>query len=152
GPRGAGALRVTLTLDPDNLIHENDFGAESNNTASADISSALPPYADLQVSGITLTPAADWQPGGSVQVNWTTTNGGQPPAAGNWIERLEVYNLTTSTLISSTDLAQGGTGALAVNASQTRSVTVPWPSNANAFGQLRFRVILDSGNTLYEYV
>ena len=94
GPRGAGAMSVTLTLDAANDVAETNAQgtAELNNVASLSFSSALAPYPDLVVTDVAVLPGVGWLPGDSVTVTWVTRNQGDGPASGTWDETVRIRN------------------------------------------------------------
>ena len=59
GSPGVGSLLVTITVDSTNAIAEfNTAGtAEANNTATASTTATIAPYADLQVTSLTVSPS-----------------------------------------------------------------------------------------------
>src|SRR5262249_25410023 len=72
GPTGAGTLELTVTVDYYNRVFELNAGGtgESNNTsAPVTTTSALAPYPDLTVSGLSVTPASP-QSGDLLSIAW----------------------------------------------------------------------------------
>ena len=97
GPRGAGTISVTVTVDVSNeVIETNSQGtAELNNAATFSFASVLAPYPDLIPTGLTLTPAVGWLAGDSLTISWTTRNDGDGPTTGSWDETVRIRNLGT---------------------------------------------------------
>src|SRR5262249_26460536 len=81
---GVGTLHVTVITDSGNAVHEYNSGntGESNNTATLDRNSTLAPYADLQVTGLSVTPDSGITSGTTLTLNWNDSNTGNAPASG----------------------------------------------------------------------
>ncbi|HET7865596.1 MAG TPA: LEPR-XLL domain-containing protein, partial [Burkholderiaceae bacterium] len=149
GPAGAGDLSVTVETDSGNTQAEGG-SSEENNRAFASFSSTLAAYANLQVSGLRIEPAAQWQAGDTVSVLWNTVNAGNAAAAGQWTERVELVNLSTGvvvvdgpTLFAAQHIAAGSQAA--------RSFSFTWPQGLNAIGNFRLRVVVDALSQVPEY-
>ena len=154
GNAGAGTLRIQVTADINNTVTEvNAAGnAESNNTATLDVASTLALYPDLQVTDLTLTPAAGWQPSSAVIVGWKTRNQGNVATAGSWIESVSVLNLTTGQTLftQAVPYDAAAAGAIAAGAFADRSVLLTWPAGTSGLGQFRFMVTTDSTGQVFE--
>ena len=146
---GAGNLEVLIETDADNSQKEAG-AALNNNVASATFTSALTPSPDLQVSGLSLSPAANWQAGDTVTVNWNAVNVGTAPALGSWAERMQLINTVTGAVVA--DISQNFTGQdIAAGAQVARSATLTWPAGLNGIGTFSLIVTVDSAHQLAEY-
>ena len=154
GNAGAGTLRIQVTADANNTITEvNAAGnGESNNTATLDVTSTLALYPDLQVTDLTLTPGAGWQPSSAVIVGWKTRNQGNVTTAGSWVESVSVVNLTTGQTLftQAVPYDAAAAGAIAAGAFADRSVLLTWPAGTSGLGQFRFTVTTDSTGQVFE--
>lgn len=149
GPFGAGELIVTVETDASNTQAEvgND---EENNRSIVSVSSALKDYANLSVENIALNPAANWQAGDQVTVSWDTVNTGAATTTGNWVERVEVVNLTTGVTVADLNIAAQGLD-LGLGGVAARSASFTWPGGVNATGKFRLRVTVDSRSQIPEF-
>lgn len=156
GNPGAGNLEVTVTTDTLNGIFEQNGGGtgEANNASSINITTTLAPYPDLQVAGITATPASGWQTGSVVTLHWVTTNSGTRATTGSWNESVVVRNTNTSQTIlnTSTNYAadEPGNGDLAPNGSRLRTLSFVMPVDASAVGAFEVAVTTDSDSQIFE--
>jgi YD repeat-containing protein len=149
GPAGTGNLVVSVETDADNA--QPEVGAAlGNNVASLAVTSVLAPYADLQVDGLALAPASDWQAGDSVSVSWNAVNRGSGAAVGAWSERVQLLNLTTGTVVA--DVSQlFADQNLDAGAQAARSAVIAWPAGLDAVGRFELRVTVDALNQVAEY-
>jgi hypothetical protein len=126
GLAGVGSLRITITVDANNNVYEYSAGgtAESNNSASLDVASALADYPDLAVADLVVPATANAnQP---IQISWTETNSGPGAATNAWYDRV---------FLSSSNAVGGGqllatfpfTNALAAGQSVTLTQSVALP-------------------------
>jgi YD repeat-containing protein len=154
GPDGAGQIKVTVTTDAYSHIFENNAAgtAENNNTAVAAALSSLPPYPDLQVLNLALTPATGLQSGDALTVAWDDVNSGTAEVASPFYDRVIVENLTTGLTAATQDLVYDPavSGALAVGASRARQVVVTLPRGTPGAGELRVTVTTDYYNQVFE--
>ncbi|MDP2105285.1 MAG: CARDB domain-containing protein, partial [Desulfobulbaceae bacterium] len=149
GTRGAGNLLITVNADVGNYIFEFNSGGtgETNNSASANVTSQMAPYPDLAVTDIQAPVSA--LAGRPSQISWTVSNLGNLTATGSWSEQVWL----------STDDAIGGDQLLATfwytgnnlaasggNVTRTESVTL----SSFATGSYRLVVRTDTGNALFE--
>ncbi len=86
-PLGAtGDYHVLVVSDRANAVHE--ISGESNNVASAPLSVALSPFADLAVSNVVIPERTIANPA-PLTVTWTVTNNGTGPGRTDaWIDRI----------------------------------------------------------------
>jgi subtilase family serine protease len=155
GTAGAGALTVTVVTDAYNNIFEyNALGtAETNNTATANVTSNISPYPDLQVTNLTTTPAAP-QSGQPFTVQWTDANTGNGPANGSWYDQVQVVNTTTNQTLLTTAVYYNNTIAGNLSAGATtspRSYSFTLPNGTAGVGQLQVSVTTDIYNNIFEY-
>ncbi|MGA2035934.1 MAG: CARDB domain-containing protein, partial [Thermoguttaceae bacterium] len=154
GTPGAGHLSVTVTTNYYNQVFEyNTAGpggsstAESNNTASLTVTSALEPYADLAVSGVT-APALTIGDPAQVTVSWTVSNVGTgPTTVGSWVDAVIASpddNPADGTTLASFPQA----GPLGVTGSYHRSQTFSLPPGFTANDHLF--VETDAGDVVFE--
>ncbi|MBV8656560.1 MAG: VCBS repeat-containing protein, partial [Burkholderiales bacterium] len=149
GPLSAGMLEVSVETDADFSQNENQ-NALAHNIGVADFASTLAPYPDLQVGGLSLSPASNWQAGQTVTVSWNAANSGTGAAQGNWNERVQLVNTTTGAVVA--DLTQAFTSQnIAAGASAARTVSFTWPAGLNGVGQFQLTVTVDSTKQLVEY-
>jgi hypothetical protein len=127
GNPGAGNLSISVTTDALNQVFEyNAAGTgETNKTATQQVTSALAPYPDLAVSGVTA--AATAAPGQSLTVGWTLTNGGGAGATAPWTEQVL---LATDAAGDDPTLLRVQTDSMSLAAGQSvpRSAVVTVPS------------------------
>jgi hypothetical protein len=156
GNAGAGMLTFFVTVDALNNVSEQSASgqAELNNTSSLVVTSQLAPYADLEVTDLTIDPSDDWTPGSTVTVHWNTSNAGDLPTQGSWSEQISVRDLSTgATLAIATlpyDASATGYGPLAPGASQSRQYSFTWPSGLSSTGNYEYSVTTDAQNNLFE--
>ncbi|MFO1403439.1 MAG: CARDB domain-containing protein [Azonexus sp.] len=154
GNRGAGNLSFTVTTDSAGSVSEvNPLGlAENNNTGSINLLSALAPYPDLVVANVTASPPGGWLAGDSVTLSWRTLNQGDSATSGSWTETLRVRNLTTGQPLFTQNLAYDAAllGDIAAGGQRERSLTLIWPTGANASGNIEFTVTTDSVGQVFE--
>ncbi|MBI3350330.1 MAG: hypothetical protein HY020_24345 [Burkholderiales bacterium] len=152
GTRGAGLLRVAVTVDVDNALDERNPGgtAESNNTTTTQVTATLPTYADLLVEQLDVQPGdADWKPGDAVTVSWAVRNAGYRAASGPWQETLVVRNLVTNQVVYSGGLTHDGS-VVGSRSGVSRSLVIPWPAGAQSQGRFSFTVTVDAGGLVPE--
>ncbi|MEN9492563.1 MAG: hypothetical protein RJA63_3012, partial [Pseudomonadota bacterium] len=149
GVSGSGDLQVIVTTDASNM--QTEIGKdEENNSASLVISSALKAYANLKVEELLLTPGGSWQAGDVVSVSWRTANAGSAAAAGSWMERVELVNLTTGVVVASLDLPVREQNIESASSVERRA-TFKWPGGINAIGTFRLRVTVDALSQVAEF-
>ncbi|MBB5084001.1 CARDB domain-containing protein [Nonomuraea endophytica] len=115
GTRGQGTYQVTATADPDNTLVEQ---SESNNSASATLTVGQAPGPDLQVTGITTSPA---NPAVGAPVSFTVAvnNRGTGAAAAS----------VTRVTVGSTTL-NGNAGTIAAGATANVSISGTWTATS----------------------
>jgi subtilase family serine protease len=155
GARGAGNLSVTVTVDVDNALAEQNATqtAESNNETSVAVTSVLATYADLVAGGLQVNPPTAWAAGASVTLSWHVDNAGTRAVDVAFVDAIQVRNLTTGAVVYSTnvtyDPAAPGNGPIAPGSGRDRQHTFIWPASG-AQGLFEFQVITDSGNAVFE--
>ncbi|MGE3817844.1 MAG: putative Ig domain-containing protein, partial [Isosphaeraceae bacterium] len=142
GARGAGELRFSVTTDVNNAVAEfNENGTgESNNASLLTRTSALAPYPDLQIAGLTAEPDSGWRSGGAITLRWDDVNNGEPVVPGPYADTVSVRNTNTGELLAAGSVASG-----------TRVFTFTLPDGARAVGAIQVTVTADSGNAVFEY-
>ncbi|MET7336030.1 CARDB domain-containing protein [Nonomuraea sp. NPDC005650] len=115
GTRGQGTHQVTATADPDNTLIEQ---SESNNAASATLTVSQAPGPDLQVTGITTSPA---NPAVGAQVSFTVAvnNRGTSAAAAS-VTRVSVGGTTLN----------GNTATIAAGATANVAIAGTWTATS----------------------
>ncbi|MFN9744981.1 MAG: CARDB domain-containing protein, partial [Betaproteobacteria bacterium] len=152
GPAGAGSFVLTVDTDADNTQIEG-AAAEGNNRGHVMLTSGMATvttWVDLQAANLRIEPAADWQPGQTVTVRWTSRNVGNVAAATGWSERMELRNQSSGGVIAVLSVP-GLAAELPPGAEVERSVSFVWPAGAHAAGLLRLRVMVDSDNVVNEF-
>ena len=154
GNRGAGDLIFRVTTDVENSVAEQGSGgtAELNNSASATVPSVLSPYADLQISGLEVSPAGGWAAGSQVILRWRETNTGVGPTTASWSDSIQVRNTSISQTVFQGVLAHDATvlGALAAGAFRDRELTLVWPAGTAGIGRFEFAVAADADGQIFE--
>ncbi len=127
GDPGVGNFTVTVTTNAGNQVFEyNSSGtAETNNTATQTFTSALAPYPDLTVSGV--TSVVTTAPGQQVTVSWTLTDSGDAPATEPWTEQILLATDASGDNPTLLD-AQTDSDSVAAGQSEPRSAEVSIPS------------------------
>src|SRR6266850_4441297 len=150
GAAGAGELRVTVTADYYN--HEFEFNgagtAETNNTATRNVSASVAAYPDLQVQGLSLSGTA--QSGRDVTINWQLLNSGNAATAGSFYDRVVVVNQDTNATLVNTFVLYNGS-AIGAGESRDRSYAFRLPDGLNGAGHLLITVTADGGAAVFEY-
>jgi hypothetical protein len=156
GDAGSGALIISVTTDIGNTVAERngDGTAYSNNTATLNIMSVLPPYPDLQVKTVGVSPTTGYKPGDQVTVSWTDVNAGTADVTVPFQEQVSVRNLTTGQviLLQSQQFSASQASPFAAGATATRSMIFAWPSGFNSTGQFEFDITVDSAGQVIEAV
>ena len=156
GSRGIGQIGVTVTTDSDNVVVENNAGgtAETNNSGSLTFTSAIAPYADLEVSNITVNPSS-LASGGSFVVNWDDTNIGTKATGVGWTDLVVIKNLATGATLATVavpyDPTAQGNGAIAAGDQRSRQYAGKLPDGLSGVGQIQITITADSNNTQFEY-
>ncbi|PYK60186.1 MAG: hypothetical protein DME21_11815, partial [Verrucomicrobia bacterium] len=154
GPRGVGALQITVTADTFNQLPEaNASGtAEANNTVSTTAVSSTAAYPDLQVINLSVQPDT-LASGTNVTIHWQDTNTGNATAAANWYDHVTVVNTNNGVTLLDTTVLYGtnALGPLTNGTARDRSYSFTLPNGPNAVGNLQFTVTADTFNNLFEY-
>ena len=97
GRAGVGDIQVTITTDAEQqLLRVEPSGTgETNNTSTADITSTMAPYPDLQVQGLAASPTTILS-GDTVDVTWNDANTGNAAVDSAFVDNLTIVNTTTS--------------------------------------------------------
>jgi hypothetical protein len=157
GALGAGHLTIAVTTDfYGNVPEYNGAGTgETNNTTNLAAVSALAAYPDLQVTGLTATPATGLQSGDSLVLSWNDNNTGNGPTTGPFYDHLTVVNTTTGAVLPGADLyydpTAAGNGAIAANDSRARQLVYTLPQGDAGTGDLQLTVTTDYYNQAFEY-
>ncbi|WEI17182.1 CARDB domain-containing protein [Acinetobacter proteolyticus] len=149
GRLGVGDFEIIVEADFYNQQKETSE-SRKNNQAVISFSSEFRNYPNLSVDHITLTPAHNWQSGDSVTLNWDVKNSGQAPASGSWIERVEIINITTGSIVVAQDILMSAQ-SLAQNSEIKRQFNFVWPSDIYAIGQFLIKVKVDALNSIPEF-
>lgn len=148
GAAGAGNLEVTVTTDTFNQLAEYNTGGtgEANNGRTANFSSTLAPYPDLQVIALAANPPTGWASGNLVQISWGVTNSGVAAASTSWVDRVIVRNLSRSVVLLSTNVAHdfNTEGALTVGGRRNRTAQFVVPAGLNGQGEFEISVEADA--------
>ena len=113
--------------------------------------STLAHYADLQVSGLVVTPASGLYSGDVVTVNWNDVNGGTA-TAGAFTDTVKAYRVNADnslTLLTSASVANPS--GLAAGATAAQTATLQLPDGPTSVGTIHFVVTTDDGNAVPEY-
>src|SRR5262249_6173027 len=158
---GAGSIQVTVTTDYyNNLFEYNTAGpggsstAESNNTASTTVASALAPYPDLQVANLAVSPASGTQiqSGGAVLVAWADSNSGTGAVSCAFPDYVLVQRANSDGLLTTLSSATvAGIGVLAAGLSSPQQYSSRLPDGAAGTGQIQVTVTADSSNNVFEF-
>lgn len=150
GAQGAGQLEFSVETDVRRSVAEisDDGRAEANNITRLPAKSQPDTLPDLTVAEVELAPPADWQPGDTVTVRWTTRNDGEAPAAGPWQEQVRIRNLATNAELALQTLTFEGT--IAPGAQVERSLDLVWPGGSIATGLFRVTVTTDVNEDITE--
>src|SRR5262249_15013281 len=143
GATSVGTIRfVVVTNVFQNVPEYNTQGSPvyGNNTATYTETSTLAAYADLEVTGLSVTPATGLQSGNTVTVNWNDVNIGNK-AAGAFTDAVNIYrvNADQSLTLLTSAFPSGPTG-LAIGATSARSATLRLPDGSASVGTIRFAV------------
>lgn len=156
GLSGSGPLRATITADGLNSIYEyNGSGTgESNNVASANFTSSLALYPDLEVAAFNVTPAT-FQSGNQITASWTITNAGNATITGDFYDRILVRNLSLGTTLADRSYylnpVADANGPIAPGQIRQRSASLNLPDGPAGAGNIEVALFLDSGNRVFEY-
>ncbi len=157
GMASVGTLQFSITTDVLGQVFEYNSGGtgESNNTATITAVSGLTPAADLEVTGLAVTPSAGLQSGSSVVFSWNDVNQGDAATTGSWVDAVTVTNQKTGatvfTAVVPYDGSATGRGPLGMGGSAAQQVTVQIPQGDAGAGQLVFQVVTDSTRTIPDY-
>ncbi|MEO7622362.1 MAG: CARDB domain-containing protein, partial [Gallionella sp.] len=158
GLRGTGQLQITVTADQNTAgtgsLFESDRSndtlpnnAESNNAASTSIVSQAKPYADLNITDLTIPATAN--AGGLANISWTVSNAGQASTQTGWTDRIV---LSADGVIGNGDdvvLANVlRTTALNAGDSYTQTASVRIPTRIS--GSYRIAVVADALSAVLE--
>src|SRR5262249_6117342 len=82
----AAARARFLLLQTDATFQVTELAGEANNLAASAVRVELAPFADLAVSGVSVTPSPAVGDPARVTVGWTVTNVGTGPGAASWTD------------------------------------------------------------------
>lgn len=160
GPRGAGALEVTVVADATALIPEFDatgVESESNNAAQTAFVSSLGPYPDLVVEDLSVRDSAGGaiEPGGTIAVQWDVANAGTAPVQTVFEERVTVFNVDTGQVVADGvveyDPIEFGNGDIEPDDYRSRFIELDLPYGAGGIGTLEVTVTTDDAHDVFEY-
>ncbi|MDP2106146.1 MAG: Ig-like domain-containing protein, partial [Desulfobulbaceae bacterium] len=153
-------LNHTLTEGTYYLFVHSDQGnsqgeADNNNNVSAatPIVISYGTHPDLVVQNLAVAATPQLESGASVAITWNTANIGNGVMNGYFYDRVNVYNVTTSTNLGNWDFWYDGRSSannIAVGASIARSHSITLPDGPSAVGELRFTVTTDIYSQLFE--
>ena len=152
GNLGAGRLEIQILADVANTVNEKGVLGEQNNIATMSLQSELGLYADLQVSQLTLEPAANWQADESVTLHWRVNNTGTAAVSSLWEDQVFIRNLTTGQIIRDVKLSYDSIsqGPLAAGSFIDRAMTFNWPMGVSSVGRFEFIVTADGSQHIFE--
>ncbi len=139
----AGSQVLSAIVDLRDVVAESD---ESNNSASANVTVALPPLPNLRPIAFDLP--AEALTGVSIPVSWAVTNRGAAAARAPWNEVLRLVSVGGAARTFSI-LTQPVTNDLAVGASMVRNRLVSFPEYLVA-GEYAASVTVDVDGEVYE--
>src|SRR5206468_4030017 len=119
-------------------------------TGSATLTlTVLPPQlVDLQVSSVTVDPAAGIQSGANLVIHWTDSNIGTDPTGASFSDLVKIRNMTTGATLLSQSLLYNqsapGNGPIAGGDSRSRQISFRLPDGSAGVGTLEFSVTVDS--------
>ena len=158
GSAGVGNLEFSVSVDSTFLILEYAVGtnAEANNTTKISRTSTLAPYADLQVTDLTVQPETGGgiEAGSTITIQWNDANNGTAAVAGSFYDRVRVVDATAAQTLADTtvlyDPALAGNGAIAAGDSRARSFNLTLPNDLPGIHDLQITITADSGNAVFE--
>jgi hypothetical protein len=153
GPAGAGNLQVIVTVNAyGNQYEANGSGtAQTNNTASLALSSALAAYPDLQITGLAVT-NSQIQSGNVVGLVWNDANTGNGAVSNSFYDQIVVVNETTAQMLVSTVLADNAAVTpIASGQSVARQLSFALPAGSAGAGTLQIMVTADIYDNVFEY-
>ena len=157
GLTGTGHFAVTIDADAGNQIAETNAAgtAEMNNTLSATFQSALAPYPDLQISGLTVTPATGAVSGSTVTVSWNDVNTGTGPVTAAYYDRVVMRNADTGDILGTAqiiyDPTAPGNAPIAAGGQLARQTTFVLPDGAPGTGHIELDLTTDDRNQILEF-
>lgn len=158
GLAGAGALEVLISADSANAISEiNSSGTgEANNSAVLAFQSALPPYPDLRVTHIEISPQPGWTSGIPLTVTWVVTNAGTSTTHGNWTDHVLFRNVSTASVISNAfvlfDSSLPENGNLPPGEVHQSKLQLKFPGAQSLYGLFEVTITVDSADDVFEYI
>ena len=154
GAAGAGQIRVTVNTDSTNVIFEDNGagGGENDNSAAVTLTAQPTPYPDLVVANPSIDNAAALQSGDAVTVRWADHNVGRAAASASWYDTVTLSNSTTGKTLGTVSVLYDATaaGALAVDASASRTATFQLPKGDAGAGDLVATITADAFNQVFE--
>ncbi len=107
---------------------------------------------DLQVTGLTVSPATNLQSGADIVLQWQGSNTGDQPTTGPWYDYVTVTNETTGkTLLTEAIPYDAATrGAIAAGSSQAQQYAFKLNDGPDGTGKIDFTVTTDYFNQIAE--
>ncbi len=155
GAAGVGNWLITVTTDNGQTVKEYDANgilAYGNNSATANTSTTLAPYADLTIAGTfpSIDASSVLQSGGKIVVDWKDQNIGNASASTAFTDLIALKNTTTNQSLPSQQVT--GPSPLASGTTSTQQqVTFNLPDGAAGVGNWLITVTTDNGQTIKEY-
>jgi len=153
GTAGAGTLQITVTNDVYNQVTKfnPDGTPEASNIATLNTTSALAPYPDLEVTGLSISPASPVS-GENITMSWDDSNVGTAPINGSFYDQIVLTNTTTDqTLLSTTSYYDAAIeGAISAGGAAARSVSFTLPNGTPGIGNLQVSINADVYNQVFQ--
>ncbi len=156
GAAGVGDIEVTITTDAgDSFFEWNSSGTgQTNNTSTADITSTIASYPDLQVQGLAVSPTTILS-GNTVDVTWNDANTGNAAVDSSFVDNLTVVNTTTNATLLDTDITFNptlpGNSPIVAGGSVAQAYSFALPQGFAGAGDLVITVTTDADNQIFEY-
>ncbi len=154
GVSGAGTLNITVTTDSNNEVVESFGGAtpETNNSTTTSVTSNLPPYPDLLVNGLLISPTTV-QTGQAINVSWQTINAGTETVGSAFSERVRVVKTTNGQVLVDQTVVYNpaADGNIGAGQGRSRSLAVTIPDGSASAGNLSVTVTTDQANAVFEF-
>ncbi len=153
GIPGAGSIDVSITTDVNNDVVESFTGnlPESNNQASINFTSTLPPYPDLIVENALAAPAT-LLTGEEITLTWTINNIGTAAASADFQQRIRIENTSTSSLLWETIVPYevSASGSIVDGTTRDQSRVIKIPDGSGSVGDLSITITVDSSDSIFE--
>ena len=155
GAPGSGQIEFTVTANATGSLFEYniDGTASTNNVAVYTATSAVAPYADLQVGDLGVDPPSGLHSSANLILHWSDANQGTGATSGSWDDRVVITNTSTGKTLSTVTLLYDATklGNLAAGSSAAQQYAFTLPSGADGVGTIEFTVTTDVLGQIFEY-